>query len=361
MKKEFPILYKYTQTGATQQWQIIVEEDRFYTIEGQKDGKLTTSLPTICYGKNIGKKNQTSPMEQAMAEATSKWQKKKDKSYNEVLTDEKNFFEPMLAHNINDYKHLLFTVRTFIQPKMDGLCCISENNKEMSRNGKEYVACPHLHQNEVILHGELYNSEYHDDFNKIVSLCKKSKPTIEEIKESKDKVQLWIYDFPSSKEKVFSDRYKDLTNWFNKTKNKSYVLVPTYEVFSEQDIQKYTDKFLEDGYEGSIIRLDLGPYENKRSKQVLKKKEFVDEEYIIKDVVEGEGGRSGTVGKFIMELGDGRSFGSNVKGTFEYLKQLLSEKDDLIGKKATVKSFAKTPAGIPRFGYVIKIDRDSYE
>lgn len=354
-------LYKYTNRGQIQEWEISIEGDAFFTTEGIKGGKLTISKKTFCKSKNENKKNFRTPEQQALAEAQAKWQKKVDSGYNEVLSAGDKFFKPMLAHVLGDYRSLLFTVRTFIQPKMDGLACISENNTLMSRNGKPYLACPHLYQDEKTLHGELYNKEYYNDFNKIVSLCKKIKPTIEELKESADKVQLWVYDFPSSKEKVFSERYNDLKKWVNEKKNKSIVLVPTFEVFSEKDIDKYNDQFLAEGYEGSIIRLDLGPYENKRSKQVLKKKEFTDEEYIIQDVIEGEGGRTGTVGKFIMELGDGRTFGSNVKGTFEYLTELLSQKKDLIGKKATVKSFAKTPAGIPRFGYVIKIDRDSFE
>ena len=57
----------------------------------------------------------------------------------------------------------------------------------------------------------------------------------------------------------------------------------------------------------------------------------------------------------------GRTFKSNIKGDFAYLAQLLKDKNKLIGKKATIKFFNYTPDDVPRFPYVVAIDRDSYE
>jgi len=359
---KLPILYKYTQKGQIQQWQISTEKDRFWTEEGIQGGTITTSKPTVCKAKNVGRSNETTPSQQTVAEAQAKWQKKVDAGYNEILTDEKKFFEPMLAHEISKYEKLLFTVSTFIQPKLDGLRAINAINTVMSRNGKPYLACPHLYQNEVTLDGELYNHTYHDDFNKIVSLCKKQSPTLAELQESEKMVQMWVYDFPDHKGK-FSDRIQALKKWIAKTANKSFVLVPTYQVKNQKDIDMYHEKFLEMGFEGSIIRLDLGEYENKRSKQLLKKKDFVDEEFKILEAVEGEGGRAGTIGFFVMELEEGneRTFKSNVKGDFDFLKDIWKNRKHYIGTKATVKYFARTPDNIPRFPYIIKLNREEYE
>lgn len=366
----FPILYKYTQTGAVQQWQIFAEEDKFWTEEGQMGGKITTSLPTICSGKNIGKKNETNSYEQALAEAQAKWQKKVDSGYNKVLTEEKKFFEPMLAKDAKESKDLTFKVRTFVQPKLDGLRAISENNTLMSRNGKPYVACPHLFQNGTTLDGELYTHQYKDDFNKIVSLCKKQKPDANELKESEQKVQYWIYDYPAHKG-VFSERYQALMDYWsqNTDKFKGMKLVDTFEVHSWEEIKQFHEKFLEKGYEGTIIRLDLGPYENKRSKQLLKYKDFIDEEFKIVGAEEGTGGRTGTIGYFIMQHDKNpeQTFKSNVKGDFDYLKQLWKDHTKYIGKSATVKYFQRTPkqadgtGDVPRFPYIIKISREDYE
>lgn len=361
-KTELPILYKYTSKGQVQQWQIIVNEDSFYTIEGIKGGKLTTSLPTYCIGKNIGKKNETTAEEQAYKQAAAKHKKKVESGYNEVITDEKNFFEPMLAEKYEDRKKLLFTVRTFIQPKLDGLRCDNNNKKLTSRNGKPFVACPHLIQNEVRLDGELYNHLFKDDFNKIISLCRKSKPTKEDLEDSARLVEFWAYDFPEHKG-VFSERYKALAAYIKISGNPKFRLVPTYEVFSEEDIEKYHEQFIEEGYEGSIIRLDLGNYENKRSQQLLKHKDFVDSEFVIIGYEEGEGGRTGTIGKFIMQhdTKEGVTFKSNVKGDFKYLREVWTDRDSYIGKTATIKHFKRTPDDIPRFPYIVKIAREDYE
>jgi DNA ligase-1 len=103
-----------------------------------------------------------------------------------------------------------------------------------------------------------------------------------------------------------------------------------------------------------MVRLDK-PYENKRSKSLLKRKEFQDKEYIILDVIEGEGNRAGGAGAMTFANEQGVRFNSNIKGSREYCAQLLKEKVDLIGKPATVKFFNLTPDNIPRFPFVTAI------
>jgi DNA ligase-1 len=217
-----------------------------------------------------------------------------------------------------------------------------------------------LYQDETTLDGELYNHEYHDDFNKIVSLCKKQKPTGEELAEAKEKVQFWAYDYPEKKGK-FSERFTALKSVVDKLGNSSYKVVPTYEVKSEKELQDWHGKFLLEGYEGTIVRLDTTEYENKRSKSLLKYKDFIDEEFKIVGAEEGEGGRAGTIGYFIVELEDGKTCKSNVKGNFDFLKQVWKDHKLYIGTMATIKYFNRTPDGALRFPYVIKLNRAEYE
>ncbi len=359
--KTFPLLYKYTAKGQIQQWQIFAESDQFWTEEGIQGGTITKSKPTVCKSKNVGRSNETTPEEQAIAEAQAKWQKKIDGGYNETLTAEKKFLEPMLAHELSKYEKLLFTVPTFIQPKLDGLRAINQDNTLMSRNGKPYLACPHLYQDKVTLDGELYSHDYKNDFNKIVSLCKKQKPTDKELEESADKVQFWAYDWPD--EDVFSKRYNALKIWVATQPNKSIRIVPTFQVKNQKEVESYHEKFLEEGFEGSILRLDLGGYEYKRSKQLLKKKDFVDEEFKIVGAEEGEGGRAGTIGFFVMahDKVANKTFKSNVKGDFDYLAEVWKDRKKYIGTQATVKYFNRTPDDVPRFPYIIKLNREEYE
>lgn len=369
MKKEFPVLYKYTTKGQVQQWQIIAENNTFYTIEGIKDGKLTTSIPTVCKGKNIGKKNETSDEEQAIAEAAAKHQKKLDKGYNEILSSEKAYFEPMLAEECIIDKLDFDKEEYYAQPKLDGLRSVGETGKHSTRNGKPLVSCPHLlhFEENIILDGEFYNHDLKEDFNKIMSLCKKQKPTDEELAESAQMVQYWIYDLPSH-DGVFIERYEKLKSYINSCKNSNFVLVETVKVESKEHLKEIHADNISRGYEGTIVRLNK-PYENKRTKSLLKYKEFTDEEFKILDVIEGEGNRTGTAGKFVLKNHrEGKpTFESNIKGNFAYLRDILQNKKDYIGKSATVKYFNLTPltengmGNVPRFPYVIKIAREDYE
>ena len=390
----FDKLYKYTTIGQAQQWQIKVDGNKYWTEEGIVGGTITTSSPTFCYGKNVGRSNQTTDDEQAVLEARSKHQKKLDKGYNVVLTTDKPYFEPMLAHDAKKSKDITFKKRTFVQPKLDGLRTINQNNTLMSRNGKPFVTCPHLHQDKVILDGELYNHEYKEDFNKIVSLVKKTKPTDADVEEAKQKVQMWVYDFPGV-EGVFSQRYEALWKWFlvehgvkmitshivkpicsetflnnmHSYSTEGFVLVPTYEVQNWYDVNKWHEVFIEQGFEGTIIRIDIGNYEGKRSKQLLKYKDFVDEEFEIVGYEEGTGGRAGTIGFFVMkhDKEEDKTFKSNIKGDFEFLAQVWKERDKYVGTRATVKYFSRTPkkengdGDVPRFPFIIKLNREEYE
>jgi DNA ligase-1 len=129
---------------------------------------------------------------------------------------------------------------------------------------------------------------------------------------------------------------------------------------SEDDVMDLYEGYVDAGFEGQMLRTN-GKYENKRSKFLMKHKSFIDEEYTIKGIVEGEGNRTGTVGYMVFETVDGKPFKSNVKGTWDETAEMLKNKKKLIGKQATIKYFNLTPDGIPRFGYVINIDRNSYE
>jgi len=362
------VLYKYSTNGKAQQWEIIVDGDKFYTVEGQVDGKLTTSLPTLCKGKNIGRANETTANEQAIKEAQAKWDKKIAGGYNETLTKGSKFFEPMLAQKFEKGNIDFKKQRVFVQPKLDGIRCINDAGTLMSRLGKPFTTCPHLYQTGYQLDGELYNHELKEEFNEIVSLVKRKDSTEAELAETKKMVQYWIYDFPEISGK-FSQRLGALNMFFKTNTNPSFKQVPTYEVFSDQDIDKYNDQFLDDGYEGTIVRLDTGDYECKRSKQLLKYKAWIDEEFEIIGYEEGNGGRVGTIGKFWMKHDKDRrnDFKCNVKGPFSYLREIWENKESYIGVSGTVKYFNRTPIGDdglgdkPRFGYIIKFDRESYE
>ena len=80
----------------------------------------------------------------------------------------------------------------------------------------------------------------------------------------------------------------------------------------------------------------------------------MDDEFVIKDVCEGEGNKAGMVG-FMVFSSNGIPFKSNVKASWDESKEMWLNRSDLIGKKATIKFFNYTPDGVPRFPYVIAV------
>ena len=364
-------IYKKTKTGATQEWTIEVVGNKYRTISGQTDGKKIINEWTIVYGKNTGKLNETTDKEQTMKEAVAKRTKKLESGYFENIKhiNKTQYFEPMLASKWEDSKDKIeYPIAS--QAKLDGIRCIVTSEGMFSRNGKAIISAPHIRESleglfkkhpDLIFDGELYADKFANDFNKIVSLVKKTKPTDADLKESERQIEYHIYDLPSSKNN-FIKRMYDLGILFSTYLNlHPYCrIVETYSCNNEDEVMELYEGYVEKGYEGQILRLDK-KYENKRSKSLLKHKSFIDEEFTILDIVEGEGNRTGTAGYFVFENENGDRFKSNVKGTWEETAEMLKNKKKLIGKEATIKYFNRTPAGIPRFGYVINIDRNSYE
>jgi DNA ligase-1 len=369
---KLPTIYKKTKTGKVQEWTIEVKGNQYRTISGQTDGEKITNEWTDCDIKNAGRANATTPEEQAIKEAEAKRKKKLESGYFESIKDinKVQYFEPMLAQKYEDHE---INYPVYSQPKLDGIRCIVTKDGMFSRNGKKIISAPHIRQNldlffkdypNAILDGELYCDKFANDFNKICSLVKRTKPTDKELEESADSIQYWVYDAPIigllNQSDLFYDRYELVSNALTKRKYNSIVVVTTLKVGKEEELTQAYELYMENGYEGQMVRLNKD-YENKRSKYLLKRKEFMDEEFKILDVVEGEGNRKGTAGYMTFKNKVGRAFKSNIKGDFDYLAKLLKDKNKIIGKKATIKFFNYTPDEVPRFPYVIAIDRDGYE
>ena len=365
-------VYKKTKTGATQEWTIEVVGNKYRTHSGQVGGAITTNEWTVVYGKNVGRANATTDKEQAMAEAVAKRTKKLESGYFENVThiNKSQYFEPMLAAKWEDRKDKV-EYPIFSQPKLDGIRCIVTKDGMFSRNGKPIISAPHIYESlkplfdtdpELIFDGELYADKFANDFNKIVSLVKRTKPTADDLADSKKNIQYWIYDLPSvaAEFEMRSEALYDLFMEWSYYTDKHCIYVDTDVCDSEDEVMELYGRYVDNGFEGQMLRTD-GLYENKRSKNLLKHKTFVDEEYTIIDICEGEGNRTGTAGYMVFQTVDGKPFKSNVKGTWEETAEILKNKKKLIGKEATIKYFNLTPDGIPRFPYVININRNEYE
>jgi len=363
-------LYKRNSSGSIQCWNIWVsgnEDNAIINIEyGVVDGKIQRTQEHISLGKNIGKSNETTALEQAKKQAQSMWNKKLDKNYVENLIDIDNFknskIKPMLAHNLKDKEHLLKQGETkvFYSPKLDGLRCIarkSNNNVKLwSRGGKPITSLPNIAEelNKIMENGEIWDGELYShetSFNDITHIVRQEK----ELPEGYEKILYNIFDMISSS--PFRDRYSHLKS---KIKNSKLLkIVETYsETFSNENIEMYHDKFTKNKYEGVIIRVDNdSPYEQKRSTNLLKFKKFIDSEFKVVGFNLGKPGSklNGLCANLVLEInikGEIKTFEAKPDGPFETLKYIAENFDNYKGKMVTVKFQEYNEYGIPRFGVV---------
>jgi len=124
--------------------------------------------------------------------------------------------------------------------------------------------------------------------------------------------------------------------------------VQDYIVHSFEEMDKIYQTFLTDEQEGAIIRILDKPYENKRSKFLLKYKPLSDSESFIKDIQEGQGNWKGS-GKIIVMEWEGKTFNATFKGNYKECVQFLNDKDKWIGKKVKFLYNGLTGLGIPNY------------
>ena len=261
----------------------------------------------------------------------------------------------MLAYPVSN-KPIDYTKPTFMQPKLDGVRCLIQYDDgkvtAYSRTGKVWKNIEHItlslykffdkHPN-VILDGELYNHDFKDDFESIISMVRKTKPTAEDRVISAKNVQFHCYDIVDEKLP-----FKQRINFIKQAvpENNCIKRVYTMQITSHENALTFHESFVAGGYEGSILRTN-DTYACKRSHNLRKFKDFSDAEATIVGYLDGKGKRTGTLGKFIMMDDNGVEFGCPPgKGyTYKQLGTMLENIGDYIGQRATFTFFERTKAG----------------
>ena len=262
--------------------------------------------------------------------------------------------KPMLAYPVNN-KPIVYD-KVSMQPKLDGVRCVIQCDnsqvKAYSRTGKEWKNIDHILQElvpffdkhpNVILDGELYNHALRDDFEKIISLVRKTKPTDLDRGESRVLVQFHCYDIVDET-LTFEERNYFISKQVKTSRCIKHV--KTQAVASESLSKVIHQQNLLSGYEGSILRTN-DVYQCKRSHSLRKFKDFHDDEPTIVGYVDGKGKREGTLGKFIMEDDNGNMFGCPPGKGYNYkdLANILNNISDYMGEIATFTYFERTKAG----------------
>ena len=218
-------LYKRDKKSNVRILSIDHDDKSYWTISGiYPDGKMTKTAPTFVEQKNVGKANETSLEQQVLNEVASKIQYQIDQGFTYDIPTEEKRFEVSLANKYQDRQEKgKLDFPYIVEPKLDGVRCyikmVDGDIRMFSRKHKEFVACPHIAANQfvqkffeiypdAILDGELYNHDLKDDFNKIVSLVKKTKPKTEDLEESSKLVQYHCFDsyYPSEPQLLYIER-----------------------------------------------------------------------------------------------------------------------------------------------------------
>jgi ATP-dependent DNA ligase len=269
----------------------------------------------------------------------------------------------MLAHKFNPDKAVF---PALLQPKLDGVRCVFTKQGAFSRTGKEFKNVDHIIKTleplfkqypYIKLDGELYNHKLKDDFEKIISLVRKTKPTFEHRQEAKKLVQYHIYDIVPLEHVKFATYEERLDRLIDIIAERTYDghfidndhvrLTKTVYIENMDEAKEWHEKFLNEGYEGSIYRNPDGIYKGTRSWDLMKFKDFHDAEATIVGYELGKGKRTGTIGKFIMQDDEGVEFGCPPGKGYDYkdLAGMLNNINDYIGQRATFTYFQRTQAG----------------
>lgn len=369
-------LYKKTKTGAIQEWSISVIDNVMTTRHGQVGGAIQEGSESIQEGKNIGRSNETTPDEQAQAEAEARWTKKLKSGY---VTDPSGEgctlggVLPMLAQSYEKHaKKIKFPA--MLQPKLDGMRCIAifdgKNVTLWSRTRKPITSAPHIVKeleeklvgnDTLIFDGELYADKLYNDFEKIISLARQETPG-----EGHEQLEYHIYDMVRGE--TNDVRQKVLKNVHFYQQFKFIKLVPTLEVRSNEEVLDCTAEFIQDGYEGGIVRNYHGRYINSRSFDLQKVKGYVDDgsmvlemmedDFVVLGINEGRGKLAGHAATFAMRTPAGDHFNATPNGEHSRLKEIFENPDLVLGKVATVCFFGYTGKNkVPR-GPKVKVIRD---
>ncbi|WP_426039689.1 hypothetical protein [Brevundimonas sp. DC300-4] len=341
-----PIIFKKDTRGRTRVWQIEQDGTSYRVLFGIKNNPQTPTGWIHCIGKQA-----RNDLDQAGFEIASAYEHQLDREYHktEATLDEPKFFQPMLAGKYSGFSP------GFAQPKLDGIRCIARVEGLFTREGQSIDSAPHIYETlrplfikepDIIIDGELYNHSLFDDFNAIVSLVRRKTLSPQQLTRSAEFVEYHVYDLPSHAGS-FSERSQALLKVVEGLP--AIVAVQTEAIQDEQIYDELHGSWIENGYEGSMWRADAA-YEQKRSKTLLKRKEFQDAEFRCLSIDEGVGHWAGLAKSVQCALPDGRTFRAGIKGSQARAKELLHESHLVV----TVKYFHLTPDGIPRFPVVTK-------
>lgn len=359
------VLYAVDKKGGIKQWEIQTAGAKIYVSHGKMGGKMQIK-EFLAKPKNVGRANATTAEQQAVLEAASRFKKQYDKGYRSDIEDARKAEEanrtPMLAHDYTKVGHSI-VYPCFVSPKLDGVRCISKLTAETvtftSRGGKDYKVPKHLFDqltafyektDENLLDGELYIHGV--SLQNIVSAVKKPNDLT-------DQVEFWIFDIPTDEEfKYRNARLEKIQNIlrYNRDLFPNIKVVLNETAQNEEHARKFMLQWMEQGFEGMMLRNVNGLYEwNHRSRDLQKWKDFLDGEYLV------IGYEVDALDEAVYHLKHRHTINGKVREYFKakprgnHAYRHYSNARNFVGHWVTCRFQQFTDAGVPQFPVVIGV------
>ena len=332
-------LYRKHADGQIGTWTISYDPTGIITMTTRRnqDASPVTHDEVVSYGK-AGRTLRQQIESRVQSRINSKLDNGYKRTLQEAESGSTNTLElprPMLASTgTPEFSSM------FIQPKLDGMRMIVHRTHDdeflaYTRQGKLLKTVDHILEQLPLYPGQYIDGELYIhgvSLQRIMSLAKR---------EQADNVLLEYHVFDIVEEGIpFHRRFTDLSRQAHGF-GPNVKLVTT--IGTKTPVADF-QRFREAGYEGAILRDGDGFYAaGKRSKQLIKMKHFIDEEYLCTDVTTGERG----IAVLVCETAAGQTFRVTAPGNAEQRKSALERPDLYVGQYVTVKHAGLTPYGIP--------------
>lgn len=356
-KWRFIPIFKRDNKDMMRVWQIGFNgKENLVIWHGLNGGAIQVDYPPIELN-STGRDFQ----EQAWLEAFRRYENKFKEGYQPAGATEPPMTKPMKGEVYDDEKQIKqFPVGSLM--KLDGVRCLIDNigaGKVKARSSKNndfghlthivaemidfmpflpaYATC----DCEIYRHG--WSLQY---LRGVVKTIKTVHPELTQVKAH-------IFDIIYSDNPPYEVRHKLLLDALKAYKssgkeNKYFEVIDMDIAHNHEELLSLRDKYLADGYEGSVIRrlangaekgtlqYQMSQYHPGRSNRVMKYKPFQDEEAVIVSVESPKGREAG---KALFKVRDKRGRESQIRpcGSFEQREDWFNHPQEVVGRKVTVR------------------------
>lgn len=251
----------------------------------------------------------------------------------------------MLAYKFDVNRLSKWPKPWFVQPKINGERCRAEIDREagtvklFSSTSRPILGVPHIQQSILesampgcTLDGELYHHGWkQQQIHSVVSRQTTLHP-------DREKVRFYCFDIiEHSPQHERIAKLKQLNQTF-KIDHVRYA--QTTEVRSRVHLMLTFDYYIDEGYEGIIVRHPTQVYIPRKTPFMMKMKNFHDEEFEVvgyKEERDKYGDLKGTLGAVTIKLPDGRTNDIGTGFTYDERVDLWLDRDKLLGRKIKVR------------------------